>query len=437
MSARRDAWRGLVRSLRRGADRRGAVAVMFALTIVPVLGFVALAFDVGSTVWARGELDLAADAAVLTAVTTGAQNYAADPNTTFAAAQLAGQKRFNAKAMKMPGVTVSSLGVSVTRAGGTIKATVTYAASYATQFAGLFGYPTLQTSGSASASRTNSPYFSISILMDNSSSMAIAASQADMNTLGALVRASPYFAQWGQGQNCAFGCHFDARNNDFYGVAKANGVPLRIDVLGQAVQGMIQTLQQSAAAAQFEVGLYGFNAGFSTIYAPSANLSGALSAAQRLTLPVTVDGGDADTNIPVAFQSITAAIPAGGDGSSAGTPLRYLFIVTDGVADYIDGGGNRVIAPLDPTLCAALKAKRVQIMTLYTQYYPITPPNVPTANAFYVANVAPFVGQIFPNLQACASSPSYAFQATDGASINAALQAMLQAALSVPAKFTQ
>ncbi len=93
--------------------------------------------------------------------------------------------------------------------------------------------------------------------------------------------------------------------------------------------------------------------------------------------------------------------------------------------------------PLQPAQCAALKAKGVQILTLYTQYIPLDPPNVPTANSFYDQNIKPFAGQIFPNLQACASSPAFAFQATDPTSISAALQAMLQAALSAPARFTQ
>ncbi len=438
MNTRREAVRAWMRRwLRRASERRAATAVLFALTITPVLGFVALAFDVGSAVWARSQLDLAADAAALSAVTTGAQDYTVHPDTTFAPAQLAGVKRFNAQAISMPGVTVASLGVGVTRTGGTIKATVTYTATYKTQFAGLFGFPTLPTAGTASTSRTNSPFFDIKIMMDNSSSMAIAASQADMARLGQLVRASPYFAQWGQGQNCAFGCHFDARNNDFYGLAKSNGVPLRIDVLSQAVQNVIQTLQQAPAAAQFQVGLYSFNAGFNVVYPSSGNLASAMLAAQAMTVPVTTAGNDADTNIPLALQSITAAMPPTGDGSSAAAPRRYLFIVTDGVADYYNGNGARIIAPLDPAQCAALKAKGVQILTLYTQYVPLVSPYVPTTNSFYVDNVAPFANRLFPNLQACASSPGFAFQATDPASINTALQAMLQAALSAPARFTQ
>ncbi len=301
----------------RARERRAATAVLFALTVTPVLGFVALAFDVGSAVWARSQLDLAADAAALTAATTGAKEFALDPNTSLIPAQQAGAQRFNAQASRMPGVSLASLSVSVTRTGGTIAAVVAYRATYTTQFAGLFGFPVLPAAGTASTSRTNSPFFDIQIMMDQSSSMAIAASQADMARLGVLVRASPLFKQWGQNQNCAFGCHFDAHNNDFYGLAKSNGVPLRIDVLSQAVQGVIQTISQSPAASQFQVGLYGFNASFNAVYPSSTDLAGAIQAAQGLTVPLTTAGNDADTNIPLALQSVTAAIPAAGDGSSA------------------------------------------------------------------------------------------------------------------------
>ncbi len=425
----------LARWVRRAGDRRGATAVLFALTLLPVMGFVALAFDVGSVVWTRGQLDLAADAAALTAATKGSNDFALNPNTSLKPAQQAGVKRFYAQANQMPGVSLGALNVAVSRHGATITALVTYNATYTTQFAGLFGAPTLPASGLASTSRTNSPYFDIAILMDTSSSMAIAASQADMAKLGALTYS--YNQSVAQNQACAFGCHYDAGNNDFFGVAKSNGIPLRIDVLSQAVQGVIDTISQSPTAPQFQVELYSFNATFNTVQSATTDLAQAKTAAQSVTLPVTPDGGSADTNIPLALQSITTALPAAGDGSSAATPLRYLFIVTDGVADYFAQGGNRTLGPFDPTQCAALKAKGVQIMTLYTQYYPITPPNVPYANPYYVANVAPFGNQIFPNLQACASSPAFAFQATDADSINAALQTMLQTAISIPARFTQ
>ncbi len=263
--------------------------------------------------------------------------------------------------------------------------------------------------------------------------------------------------KFGQNQNCAFGCHFDANNNDFYGLAKSNGIQLRIDLLIQAVQNVISTIAASSTSSQFSVGLYSFDTTFNTIFAPSPNLSAAETAAQAMTVPVTPNGGHADTYIPLALHTLASTLPPSGDGSTASAPRRFLFIVTDGVEDYCSngytsstggcvGGNNvgapnsgapRIIVPLDPTLCAPLKANGITIMTLYTTYFPLVSPyNAPT-NSYYATNVEPFQNNLAPNLQTCASSPSYAFQASDGASIGAALQAMVQAAMSTPARFTQ
>ena len=47
------------------SDERGATAVVFALLLVPVLGFAAIAVDVGSLYAERARLQVAADAAAL------------------------------------------------------------------------------------------------------------------------------------------------------------------------------------------------------------------------------------------------------------------------------------------------------------------------------------------------------------------------------------
>ena len=412
------------------SERRGAVAVLFALTLLPILGGVALAIDVGSAVWARGQLDLAADAASLVAALDGAAAIAADPNASLVPAQLSGARRFAAQAGALPNVSMGPVSVAVTHVGNTVTAQVTYSATYATRVASLFGAPSLTVAGRAVIGRTNSPYFAIDVLMDNSSSMAIAATPADIARLGALVTQSPLFKTWGQSQACAFGCHFDASGNDFYGLAHRNGVTLRIDVLGQAVQGVLDSIAASPQAPQFAVGLLTFTKTLSSVFAESTDLAAARAALAQVGVPVTTDGGDADTNIPQALASLAATTPVAGDGSTAAQPRRYVFIVTDGVADYFAANGARTIEPLKPAACAALKAKGVQIMTLYTTYVPLT------SNGFYNANVAPFVGQVAPNLQACASSANFAFQASDPAAIAAAMQAMLKLAVSSPARFT-
>ena len=47
------------------SDERGATAVVFALLLVPVLGFAAIAVDVGSLYAERARLQVAADAAAI------------------------------------------------------------------------------------------------------------------------------------------------------------------------------------------------------------------------------------------------------------------------------------------------------------------------------------------------------------------------------------
>jgi Flp pilus assembly protein TadG len=424
---------GKSRFSRRGIlrERRAATAVMFALTVTPILAAVALAVDVGFAVRARARLDLAANAAALTAVTTAANAYAADPTTSFQPAQDAGSARFQAQAGALAGVSIASAAVTVARTGGTIAATAAYTATFTTYFAGLFGFTTLPVDGTATMSRALSPFMDFQFLLDNSSSMAIPSTQAGITQLGQLVRQSPLFAQWGQNQNCAFGCHFDAGGNDFFGLAHRNNIQLRIDVLAQAVGNVIGTIEQSPLASQFQAGLYTFNKTVSTVLPLTSNLAAAATAASAITLPVTTQGGDADTNQPSALATMASTLPAGGDGSTPATARQFLFIITDGVEDYINSSGTRVIKAFDPTTCTALKANGVQVLTLYTTYIPL-----PT-NAFYNQNVAPFIGSVAPNLQACASRPDYAFQASDPASIDAALQAMLQAALASPARLTQ
>ena len=224
-------------------DRRAATAIMFGLTAMVIFGFVALAVDVGGVVRARSRLELAADAAALTAATKAANDFAANSQTSLIPARDAGVKRFNAQAGQLPSVTIGPLSVNVTNSGGKMNAVVVYTAQFRTHFAGLFGFPNFTTSATISASRRNTPFIAINILMDDSSSMAIAATPADMLKLGALVGAlatgsksqKTMYNDWAQNQNCAFGCHFSATNNDFYGLAKQNNVSLRIDVLTTAV----------------------------------------------------------------------------------------------------------------------------------------------------------------------------------------------------------
>ena len=133
-----------------------------------------------------------------------------------------------------------------------------------------------------------------------------------------------------------------------------------------------------------------------------------------------------------------AAIPTPGPGTST-SPQKFLFFVSDGVADEANAaclkpisGTARCQSPLNPALCAAMKARGVKIAVLYTTYLAL-----PT-NPWYVQWIAPFNpgpygpspnSQIAQNMQSCAS-PGYYFEVSPTDGISQAMNTLFQKAVS-------
>lgn len=126
-----------------------------------------------------------------------------------------------------------------------------------------------------------------------------------------------------------------------------------------------------------------------------------------------------DTYFSNAMTQMTAldqAQPQQGDQA----PQRFLFVVSDGVYDQYSPWGQRQIGAFSPPDCASLKALGVNILVLYTTNTPLPD------NSYWRDNVRPITPQIVPNLQACSSSPSYFFVASDANDIKTQMQNMLQ-----------
>ncbi len=130
---------------------------------------------------------------------------------------------------------------------------------------------------------------------------------------------------------------------------------------------------------------------------------------------------------------MNTTIPASGTGITASSPIRFLFLVTDGVEDT--GGSvtnqsagfqiqsDRFIGPFSPSTCNALKSKNVRIGIIYTQYLPIYD------NDFYNRYVRPYEGQIGPALRSCASDGLY-FPVASGGDITAAMLKLFSTAVA-------
>jgi hypothetical protein len=193
--------------------------------------------------------------------------------------------------------------------------------------------------------------------------------------------------------------------------------------------------------AIYDFGASAGSAGLRSLFALSSSLTSAKTAAGNIDL-MTVQGqnqnNDQDTQFTAIFPAIDLVIPAPGAGTSA-APLKYLFFVSDGVADESNAGclkpksgSLRCQSPLNPALCSAMKLRGVKIAVLYTTYLAL-----PT-NPWYVSWIAPFnVGpygpspnsEIAQNMQACAS-PGLYFEVSPTQGISDAMNALFRKAVA-------
>jgi hypothetical protein len=331
----------------------------------------------------------------------------------------------------------------------------------------IAGIKSIAVHGSATAAANKPKYVDFYLLLDNSPSMGLGATPADITKLQSLTP-----------DNCAFACHmhtFDSKGQitgnsttDYYTIAKNGGVQTRIDVLRTATK----NLTDSAVAAtqmpnQFRMGVYAFSDVLQVISKPLTNLTSGSpnvkSLADNIDLAYAYyNQRDTQTSFETALTTMNGIMPTPGDGTKQNAPTAFLFIVTDGVQDQpvgaASGSGNvadavssllgnsgnsgqldirpnlysnevgnvsstRMISVLTTSYCDVIKQKNIRIAVLYTPYLPVT------SNAFYNQWVAPISTQIPVKLQACAS-PGFYFQITPTQGINEAMQAMFQAALS-------
>jgi hypothetical protein len=179
------------------------------------------------------------------------------------------------------------------------------------------------------------------------------------------------------------------------------------------------------------------------------------------TVAKAVDGMDLDdpingpaqgmgTNFAQSLNAFAEGLPAGGDGSSPESPLRYVLIMTDGVSDNVweqlgadkkphgawipdpqwDAfapvfGGGEKFAGFNPALCDQFKKKGMNVMTLDMEY--VIPNPIPDSRYTLIRdNLKP---KILANLQKCATHPSFAYSASSPGDIQNAIDNMFESAI--------
>jgi Flp pilus assembly protein TadG len=394
-------------------DDTGNLTTMFSLALVPVIGLIGMGVDYTTGSGVKARLDSIADSASLAAVTPALLSQT-DQASIDVATTL-----FNSQVALVQGIGNISLTVTPQDSGLQRTVTVTYSTTRKTLFGSLAGASTMAISGSSQSSASVPPNIDFYLLLDNSPSMAIAATTSGINT---MVANTP--------DQCAFGCHeSDTSPNDYYGLARSLGVTLRMDLLAQATQNLMATAQstQSTNNAHYRAAIYTFNTGFNTITPLTSSLGAAQSQAANIQIyevPYQNWNNDTMTNYTNAMTQINSIMlnPGNGTAQPGDTPQEVMFFVTDGVEDEAVGN-SRVQSLMNNSYCTTIKNRGIRIAVLYTTYLPL-----PT-NAWYNSYIAPFQPNIGTTLQSCAS-PGLYFQVSTDQDISAALVQLFQAAVA-------
>jgi Flp pilus assembly protein TadG len=277
-------------------NRGGNVAMMYAL-VAPILVFAGgAAIDYGRAAQIHTKLNAAADAAALAALTP------AMLQQTSSVAQAAAVSMFNGLTDGIPGLTANATQVTVTVSVGATalirNVSVSYSSSVNTIFAQVLNTPTLPVSGVSEASAQAPPNIDFYVLLDNSPSMALPATQAGITQMQNLTPNETLMTNDTSG-GCAFACHQASTNTnsdtagnpctdgtaptqtwtgtvtnsqgknvtvtvnnafcaakhgtqiDNYALARKNNITLRLDELNSGISTLLQTASATANSTVF------------------------------------------------------------------------------------------------------------------------------------------------------------------------------------------
>ena len=145
----------------------------------------------------------------------------------------------------------------------------------------------------------------------------------------------------------------------------------------------------------------------------------------RYTYSTSVNDIATETNN--MLTSMNTVMPAPGTGASSASPQEVMLLITDGVSDENINGSrtNREFNSTDIAACKAIKTRGIKIAILYTVY-----DSAILNDGWSQSNVLPYLPNVLPALQSCASSANdgspLVYSVQSNQSIAAALQALFQ-----------
>lgn len=335
--------------------------MIFALALVPIIGFIGAATDYALANKQRTKLQQALDLALLAGAAAGKQalDSGASQSTAISAANTAASNLFTGNTSGVIAQIVTNFTVN----GLTLSGTGNASTAITTNFLGLMGYPNLQLSVASNTSSSVQPYQNVYLLVDISSSMLLPSTQAGIT-------------QMINGTGCALACHDQTNGTDSYSWALNKGIQLRYQVVNQGVQNLLTYLNSSSTFKSYvRVGLWSFDSSLTQMSALTSNFT---SVSYNFPAPgLASNDAAAATPFDTLIDNFVSIVGNGGDGSSLSSPQKLVILATDGVNDPTRAWVSQTslrsqVKVFNTSFCTTLKSKNVTVAILNTPYYPMT-----------------------------------------------------------------
>ncbi|MFK0166343.1 TadE/TadG family type IV pilus assembly protein [Rhizobium sp. NPDC090279] len=340
-------------------SEHGNVAIVVALSLVPMILAVGASLDYIRAYNARQRMQSDLDAALIAAVK---QINTADTD----ALKLKVADWFSAQSESS--YSVGNIDIDTSNH----KITATASGVVPTTLMKIADINNVPVSVASSVKGPATSYLNVYIVIDKSPSMLLAATTAGQQAMYS-------------GIGCQFACHTgDAHTaggvsySDNYAYAHAKGIKLRADVAVDAVNEVIDLIDKADSShTRIKVGLYSLGDTTTEVLPPTLETTDARKRLSDDSYGLTSATSTTYTYFDVALPALQQKVGTGGDGSSLAKPLKLVLLLTDGVQskrEWVTDGAKswNKVAPFNPDWCAYLKNQSSTMAVLYTEYLPIT-----------------------------------------------------------------